>query len=516
MDDNENEQKPLDTPQEGTDLNEQDTSEEVVVRTITPDYLADAVRRKDKRELDRIFSEVADIDIAEAANELEIKDLIKLFRDVNSQQTAPLFDDLSQEKKEELVRALTDKDLVKLINEQAADDLADTVGDMPANLAIKVLHAAEKDMRADINQILKYKPDSAGAIMTTEYLEFKESQTVGDTIAAVRSKGREAETVYTIFVRNDKRKFVGTVDLDDLIFANQEQKLADIMNKDAPSVHAQTDKEEVANVIRRYDLNAVAVLNDDECLTGIVTVDDAVDVITAEANEDIEKMNAVAPMEDTYLETHPWSMARKCLPWIAVLLILDTFSTMVVDKLQYQFAPYTILIAFIPVLMDTGGNAGGQTIAIIIRGLAMKEFEPREFWKVLRRETVSAVIIASGVALIGFAWFTIEQYFGIVINPDFSRAFFGSDKVVVSVWAGNCWSLDFFYATMKVSITVTLALFCAVFLSKIVAVVLPMVAARFKKDPAIVSQPLLTTIVDVSSLLVYFLVAYLIILQFVH
>jgi magnesium transporter len=512
MDDNE--QKPLDTPEEGVDLNERDTSEAIRVKTITPEHLAEVVQSKNKAELDRIFTEVNDIDIAEAANQMDVKDLIILFRDVNSTLTAPLFDDLSQEKKEELVKALTDKDLVKLINEQAADDLADTVGDMPANLAIKVLHAADKDMRADINQILKYKPETAGAIMTTEYLEFKESQTVGATIEAVRTIGREAETVYTIFVRNDKRKFVGTVDLDDLIFARQDQKLSDIMNKDAPSVHAQTDREEVANIIRRYDLNAVAVLNDDECLTGIVTVDDAVDVLTAEANEDIEKMNAVAPMEDSYLETHPWQMARKCLPWIAILLILDTFSTMVVDQLQYKFQVYSILLAFVPVLMDTGGNAGGQTIAIIIRGLAMKEFAPKEFWKVLRREAVSAFIISVGVALIGFVWFTLEQYLGIVSNPNFSAVYSGG--TATDVWHGNCWTLDFFVAVMKVSTTVTLALFSAVFLSKIVAVLLPMTAAAIKKDPAIVSQPLLTTVVDVSSLLIYSGIAYLIILQFVH
>src|SRR5574344_966491 len=454
MDDNDHEQKPLDTPQEGTDLNEQDTSEEVVVKTITPEHLSDAVRRKDKRELDRIFSEVADIDIAEAANELEIKDLITLFRDVNSQQTAPLFDDLSQEKKEELVRALTDKDLVKLINEQAADDLADTVGDMPANLAIKVLHAADKDMRADINQMLKYKPDTACAIMTTEYLEFLENQTVGDTIDAVRTIGREAETVYTIFVRNKKRKFVGTVDLDDLIFAKKDQTLGDIMNKDAPSVHAPTDKEEVAHVISRYDLNAVAVLNDDECLTGIVTVDDALDVMTAEASEDIEKMSAVSPMEDTYLETHPWKMAKKCLPWICILLFLDTFSTIVVDKLQYQFEIYKILIAFIPVIMDTAGNAGGQTIAIIIRGLATKEFEPKEFWKVLGRECISALIIAGGAATFGFVWFTIEQYFGLVVNTAFLDS--ANQPILMNIWLGNCWTLEFFTAAIKVSISVSL------------------------------------------------------------
>lgn len=504
MDENENEPKPLDTPSEGGDSNE-----EVVVNTITAEHLTDVIKRKDKDELKRIFAVVPDIDIAEAAEEIDIKNLIVLFRDVNSEQTAPLFDELSQEKKEELVKAMTDIDLVRVINEQSADDLADTVGDMPANLARKVLHAADKEMRQDLNQLLKYKPDTAGAIMTTEYLEFRDNLSVSDTMSQVRTIGREAETVYTIFVRNDKRKFVGTVDLDDLIFAKPEQLLSDIMNKDAPFCHLNTDKEEVANTIRRYDLNAIAVLNDDECLTGIVTVDDAVDVLTDEANEDIEKMSAVSPMEDSYLETHPWQMARKCLPWIVILLFLDTFSTMVVDKLQYQFSGYTILIAFIPVLMDTGGNAGGQTIAIVIRGLAMKEFQPKECMKVLAREAVSALIIAAGVSLAGFFWFTFEQYMGIVSNPDVMI-----DNVIPSVWNGKCWNLTFFNAAMMVSLTVSLALFVAVFLSKIVAVLLPMGAAAVKKDPAIVSQPLLTTIVDVSSLLVYFLIAYLLILRF--
>ena len=508
---NGNEPKPLDTPEEGVDLNEQDTSEEVRVKTISPEALAEAVKSKDKIELDRIFSEVADIDIAEAASQLDIKDLILLFRDVNSQQTAPLFHDLSQDKKEELVKALTDKDLIKLINEQAADDLADTVGDMPANLATKVLRAADKDMRSDINQILKFKPDSAGAIMTTEYLEFKESQTVGDTIEAVRTIGREAETVYTIFVRDSKRQFVGTVDLDDLIFAHQDQKLSDIMNKDAPSVHVETDKEEVANVIRRYDLNAVAVLNDDECLTGIVTVDDAVDVLAAEANEDIEKMNAIAPMEDSFLETHPWRMAKKCLPWICILLFLDTFSTIVVDQLQYKFEIYKILIAFIPAIMDTAGNAGGQTIAIVIRGLATKEFEPKEFKKVLGHEAMTALIIGAGSALFGFLWFIIEQYLGLLGNTALPLI----DGRPQNIWNGNCWNLDFLAASLQVASSVGVTLLISIFLSKVVAVILPMGAAAIKKDPAIVSQPLLTTIVDVSSLLIYLGAATLIILAWI-
>ncbi|MCI1245008.1 MAG: magnesium transporter [Bacilli bacterium] len=510
MDEEEKDPRHLGESPEDENEGKTEQSEEVRVKTISTDHLAEVIQRKDSAELKRIFDEVPDIDIAEAADGLEIKDLINFFRDVSSSTTAELFEELSQDKKEELVKGLTDKDLVKVINEQAADDLADAVGDMPANLAKRVLHAADKDMRADINQILKYKPDTAGAIMTTEYLEFRQSESVGDTIEAVRTIGREAETVYTIFVRNDKRKFVGTVDLDDLIFAKKDESLGDIMNHDAPSVHVQTDKEEVANVISRYDLNAVAVLNDDECLTGIVTVDDALDVMTAEANEDIEKMNAVSPIEDEFLETHPWKMAKKCLPWICVLLFLDTFSTMVVDKLQYQFEVYKILIAFIPVIMDTAGNAGGQTISLIIRGLATKEFEPKDFWKVIGREAQSALLIAAGAAGFGFVWFTVEQYLGLVSNT----AILDADGLVMNVWNGNCWNLTYFSATMRVSLSVAITLFVAIFLSKIVAVSLPIGAAAVKKDPAIVSQPLLTTVVDVSSLLIYLGIAALIILQF--
>jgi magnesium transporter len=507
-------EKPAETPVFEDPIGEQ--KESVLVKTVTTEQLADAVETHDAKKLNLIFEVVPDIDIAEAAEGLEMKDLVNLFRDINSELAAPLFDNLSQEKKEELVRAMTDKELVSLIDNQSADDLADTVGDMPANLATKVLHAADKDMRADINQLLKYKPDTAGAIMTTEYLEFKETQNVEETIEAIRAIGKEAETVYTIFVKNDKRKFVGTVDLDDLIFAKKEQLLKDLMNHDAPSCHVGTDKEEVGNIFRRYDLNALAVLNDDECLTGIVTVDDAVDVMTEETNEDIEKMSAVSPMEDTYLETYPWQMAKKCLPWICILLFLDTFSTMVVDKLQYQFEVYKILIAFIPVIMDTAGNAGGQTIAIIIRGLATKEFEPKEFWKVMGRECLSALIIAGGAAVFGFFWFNVEQYLGLVSNPTLYTLDADGNQILMNIWNGNCWNLDFLGASNKVAFSVACTLFVAIFLSKIVAVALPMTAAAAKKDPAIVSQPLLTTIVDVSSLLIYLGVATLVILQFVR
>jgi magnesium transporter len=492
----------------GTEAEDSDGAEATVkVRKITTEELSEAIEKHDEKALSSIFAEVPDIDIAEAAEDLDIKELIRLFRDIPSANSAPLFDELSQDKKEELVQAMSNKELVTIINEQSADDVADTVGDMPANLAKKVLMAADKDMRDDLNVLLKFKPDTAGAIMTTEYLEFKEGETVKKAIEDIRAIGKDAETVYTIFVRNQRRRFVGTVDL---IFAKEDQKLSDIMNKDAPSCYANTDKEEVANMFRRYDLNAMAVLNDDDCLIGIVTVDDAVDVLTDEASEDIEAMSAVGKLEDSYIETTPIKMAKKCVPWIIILLVLGTFSSMVLSIFQDKLSALPVLAAFVPVLMDTGGNAGGQTIALMIRGLALKEFSPKDIWKILGKELLSALIIAACVAVFAFFWFTIEQYTGIVHNTQADAAI-GTEWA--TVWNGQCWHLEFAAEVFKVSGLVSLTLFITTVVSKCIAVLLPLGAAALKKDPAIVSQPLLTTIVDVTSLIIYFVVAEALILQ---
>ena len=485
------------------------TSEEINDERISPEILEDAIKNRNVAKLKEIFTYIPDVDIAHAASELEdIKDLIYLFRLAPSENTATIFDELDQDMKEELVKAMTDRELVRIINESSVDDLADTVGDMPANLAQKVLKAADKDMRADINKLLKYEDDTAGAIMTTEYLEFKSNLTVAKTIELVRKIGKDAETIYTIFVRNEKRKFVGTVDLDDLIFASGEQRLYEIMAKDAPFVHVNTDKEEVANMMAKYDLHALAVLNDDDCLTGIVTIDDAIDVAVEEATEDIEKLNAISALDDSYLETSPISMAKKCVPWIVVLLILGTFSSMVLSIFQEKLSMLPVLAAFIPVLMDTGGNAGGQTIALMIRGLALKEFTPKDAWKILRKEFVSALIISGCIAAFAFLWFTMEQYTGIVNNTLANEAVFGiGTDEIATVWNGKCWDMGFAGQVFRVSGLVSLTLFITTVVSKAIAVLLPITAAAIKKDPAIVSQPILTTIIDVSSLLIYFAIA---------
>ena len=472
------------------------------VAKVESEQLQDIIDRKDREALKDVFLHVPSIDIAEAANEMEAKDLIFIFRNVESSLTADFFDALSQDTKEQLIAAMTNRDLVQIINSQAADDVADTVGDMPANLANKVLRAADKDMRKDINALLKYEEGTAGSLMTTEYLEFLDSTTVEEAIELIRERGRDAETIYTIFVRNPSRRFVGTVDLDDLIFASKEQKLNEIMNQDVVSCFVGTDQEEIGQLFRRYDLNALAVLNDDSCLVGVITIDDAVDVMTEESNEDLARMTNMEPTDKPYMETGAWDNAKRCIPWLVALLILGTFTTMVLNRLEAQdvFVKLPILIAFVPMLMDTGGNAGGQTTGLMIRGLAVKEFGPKQVLKILFKEFKSALIVASVVASFVFLWLLVEQYTGIVNGV-------GPGLEGLNIWNGSCWSPEFAGYALRNAGLVSLTMLFAIVVSKVVGTLLPMGAAAIKKDPALLSQPLLTTIMDVATLMIYFAIA---------
>ena len=447
---------------------------------------------KNVKELRRLFEVVPEIDLAEACAEFEdVKKIVFILKTVKSEFTAEFFTDLPPEIKEEIIAYLSDDQLAEILESQFTDDIVDDLEELPANIVTRVLRNVPKEKRANINRLLNYAEDSAGSIMTTEFVALLDDMTCDDAIKEIRKTGKNKETIYTVFVMDRKRTLVGTVDLDDLIFADGDAKLSDIMNKDFNTVNVNDDQEEVANVVKRYDLNAVAVLNNDGRLVGIITVDDVMDVIEEEQTEDISKLQMVTPLEDSYLETSPFQMVKKCVPWIIVLLILGTFSSFVLSSFEDKLAQLVILSAFIPVIMDTGGNAGGQTIALMIRGLALQEFTPRDFFKIIRREALSAAIIAICIAAFGFIWFSLEQYAGIV----------GADT---SIWLGNCWTAEFAANTFKTSGLVAGTLGIAIFLSKMVAVLLPMGAAAIKKDPAIVSQPLLTTIVDVSSLLIYF------------
>lgn len=465
--------------------------------------ILDAIQNKKPSLLKELFETIPTIDIAEAMDDIEdVAQLMYVFRVVSSEYTGDLFAELSSEQQEKIISSFSDKELIKLLENSFADDIVDSMEDLPANLINRILKVAPKDLRKDINQLLNYKENTAGSLMTTEFIEMRDSTNVKDAISTIRDIGKDAETIYTIFVKDNKRTLVGTVDLDDLIFAKDDEKLLDIMNRDFVTCNVNDDQEEVANMFKRYDLTAMAVVNNDKKIIGIITIDDVVDVIEQEASEDIAALSHVAPLEDTYLDTPILKMAKKCIPWIVVLIILGTFTTMVLDRIEKAhvftvLAP--VLIAFVPTLMDTGGNSGGQTIALMIRGLSTQEFTPKDFIKVIKKEILSALIIASCISVFAFIWFVIEQYTGIVTNDAMKLA----DGSFPTIWNGNCWTGEFAHNALKVSLTVSLSLFVASFLSKIVAVCLPIGVAALKKDPAVIAQPLLTTIVDVVSLIAY-------------
>ena len=471
------------------------------VPTVDPEKILNYIRKKDRKALQTVFEIVPNIDIAQAVNDFEPADLLYIFRAVPSEITADFFDELSSDTKEALIKAMTDKELVELIKESYADDVADTIHELPANLASRVLKAADKEMRSDINQLLSFKEGTAGALMTTEFLEFLDTTPVRNTIAEIRAKGKDAETVYTVFVRNRTREFVGTVGLDDLIFAKEDETLADIMNRDVVSCYTSTDQEEVAKMFRRYDLNAMAVLNSDSRLIGVITVDDAIDVLTEEQQEDLARMTHMEPTDKPYMELSAWDNARKCIPWLIVLLILGTFTTMVLDRIEKSriFTMLPMLIAFVPTLMDTGGNAGAQTTGLMIRGLAVDDFRPRDVLKVLWKEVKSALIIAGIVAAFAFIWITMEQYTGIVSDAEHFPD--------VNIWNGTCWTTDFFLHAIKNSALISITMGIAVLFSKTIGTLLPLGAAAIKKDPALLSQPMLTTIMDVATLCIYLLMA---------
>ena len=477
------------------------------------DLILNAIKNKKVNVLKEIFETVPTIDIAEAMDDIDdVSLLIYPFRVVSSEYTGELFAELSTEQQEKIINAFSDKDLIKLLEESYTDDIVDTLQELPANLVARVLRVAPADLRKDINQLLNYSENTAGSIMTTEFLEMKNTVTVKEAISFIREKGKDAETVYTIFVRDAKRNFVGTINLDDLIFAKDDEKLEDIMDRDFVSCHVNDDQEDVANMFKRYDLTAMAVLNKEDKIVGIITIDDVVDIIVEEANEDVAALSHVAPLEDSYLDTPAWRMALKCIPWIIVLIILGTFTTMALDKIEKTqvFAIIPVLICFVPTLMDTGGNTGGQTIAMMIRGLGTKEFSPKDFWKILGKEALTALIVSSAIATFGFVWFTIEQYTGIVTN-DKAEFIAHFDNQIPTLWNGLVWKDAGYFAshTLAVSGIVAITLFVGSFLSKCVAVMLPLGVAAVKKDPAIIAQPILTTIVDVVSLISYLGIAIL-------
>lgn len=462
-------------------------------KSILRQWILSAITNRSGKELKEIFETIPNIDIAEAINDVEDpKTLLYIFRVVGSEYSADFFAELTPEQQEIVIGAFSDKELMELISDSYADDIVDTIEEMPANIVSRVLKACPKDLRGDVNRLLNYKENTAGSIMTTEYIEMKDSVTVKDAINEIRTKGKDAETVYTIFVRDSRRTLVGTVELSDLIFSKEDEVLSDIMDKDFVCCNVNDDQEDVAKMFKRYDLTAMAVVNSEKKIVGIITIDDVVDIMEQEVSEDIAHMAAITDMEDPYLKTPVLKLVLKCVPWIIALMVLQVFSTLILSSFETAITSFAILAVFTPLIMDAGGNSGGQTTTMIVRSLSLDEFSNKDYGKVILKELRVASIIGAIVSIFAFGWLMFEMSVGIVNTDSF-------DTSVHATW-GNKTAYECLVAAL-----VGGTLFITMIVSRLVGCSLPFLARLVKLDPAVMCGPITTTMVDIASLITYFL-----------
>ena len=417
-------------------------------------------------------------DVAALFQLLDTDRLPVLFRLLPKELAAETFVEMEPEEQEMLIRGFSDTELSAVINELYVDDAVDLVEEMPANVVRRILAQADPDMRQQINELLQYPEDSAGSIMTTEYVSLRPEMRVEEAIARIRATGVDKETIYTCYV-TEGRFLRGIVTAKALLLSDGQTKISDLMEDHVISVRTTTDQEEVALLLRKYGFLALPVVDNEERLVGIVTVDDAMDVIQEEATEDIEIMAAMTPSEKPYLRTSVCDIFLHRIPWLLLLMISATFTGIIITNFETALAAQVALVGFIPMLMDTGGNSGSQASVTVIRGLSLQEISfrdlPRVLWKEVRVSVLCGVVLAA--------------------------ACFAKIMLVDRLLMGNA------DITLMVALTVCLTLCLTVLAAKCIGCVLPMLAQRAGFDPAVMANPAITTVVDALSLLAYFTVA---------
>ncbi len=443
------------------------------------DLLLELVEQKQLRRLREILQEMNEVDIASFLDELKPEQLIVVFRLLPKELAADVFSYMEDsDSQQRLVSSLSDRELREVLDELYLDDAVDIIEDMPANLVARILRNTDPSTRHQINQLLNYPKDSAGSIMTTEYVFLHPEDTVAESFARIRKVGLDKETVYTCYVTKN-RVLQGVVTVRRLLLSDYEDKIADIMETNLLSVNTHDDKEDVAQLFSRYDLTVLPVVDGDDRLVGIITVDDAMDVMEEETTEDFEKMAAILPSDKPYLKTGVFETAKARLPWLMLLMLSATFTGVILTGFENALAACVVLTAFIPMLTGTGGNSGSQASVAVIRALSLGEVESGDLWGVIWKEL--RVSVLCGVAL-------------GVVN-------FGKMLLV------DRWMLSNEEVTVAVSLVVCLTLAVTVVCAKVVGCLLPMAADKLGIDPAVMASPFITTVVDVLSLLIYFAIA---------
>ena len=421
-------------------------------------------------ELKKVLSEYNSVDLAELLLDMEDKDLAFVFRMIDKDKAAEVFSYMDDDQRQVLLQSFTSQEIRLILDAMYTDDAVDLLEDMPANVVNHLPDQVSQDTRADINRLLKYPEDSAGSIMTVEYIDVTLQMTVQQTLDKIRTIGIHSETVYTCYVV-EKRKLCGIVTAEALLTNDGDTQVKELMEENYIFIRTTDDREDAAKLFRKYDLIAIPVLDQEGYIVGIVTFDDAIDVLTEETTEDIHKMAAIASSEESYLKTSVLEHARHRILWLLILMFSATITGAIITKYENAFTAIPLLVSFIPMLMDTGGNCGSQSSTLIIRGLAVDELHFSDFFTILWKEFRVAIVVGVVLAL------------------------------------ANGVRIFWVYKNLPMAVVVAASLVVTIVIAKLVGCILPILAKRLRMDPAIMASPLITTIVDTCSIVIYFQIA---------
>ena len=421
--------------------------------------------------LKKQLKEINSADIPALFEDLDKEYAVKLFRILSKEQAGEAFSYMEPYMKEKLIQDLTDAELKSIIDELFMDDTVDLIEEMPSNVVKKILKVVNKQDRKIINELLKYPEESAGSIMTTEFVDLKETMTVEQALQRIRDIGIDSETIYNCYVLNSNRILLGTVNIKEILISKPTTIIKDLMATNIISVNTMDDKEEVTKLFDKYDYFALPVVDNENRLVGIITIDDAINVIQDEVSEDFEKMAAISPSEESYFKTSVFKHAKNRILWLLILMLSAAITGGIITHYEQAFATVPLLVSFIPMIMGTGGNCGSQSSTLIIRGLATDEIKLKDVYKALWKEIRVSLLVGIVLALVN----------GI--------------RILIQ------------YQNFELALVIGFTLIGTVMLAKTLGCLLPLLAKKFKLDPAIMAAPLITTLVDIFSILVYFQIA---------
>ena len=447
------------------------------------DELMQLLDERRMKELQLRLEDMNEFDVAEFLSEIGDNRMPMVFRLLSKQMAADVFANFDSPEQEQIINSITDSELSAIIEELYVDDAVDMMEELPANVVKRVMRTATPETRRLINQYLNYPENSAGSIMTAEFVDLKKYMTVRESIARIRRIGEDKETIYTCFVTSADRKLEGVLSVKDLLLSDDETVIEDIMDTNIVFCMTHDDQEEAAEKISDYDLMALPVVDKEGRLVGIVTVDDVIDVMEAEATEDFELMAAMTPSDKPYSRTSAWDMWKRRVPWLMFLMLSATFTSMIINSFEDALAVQAVLIGFIPMLMGTGGNSGAQASTAVIRSISLGDTEPEDVGRVIWKEFRVAILCGVTLAAVNFAKMLLVD-----------RMLLNNDGVTITVAA-----------------VVSLSIVLIVMFAKVVGSVLPIAAEKLGVDPAVMANPLISTITDAVSLLIYFEIAKLMI-----